>query len=773
MVEDGLGEGLTTGTGTEIASEAEGLVDGQVSLDGEQRSTGTLLLGVDVTTTAGEDTVDTTHGLLGHLDLDVEDGLEQSGVSQHGSGVQHTTSGGQDLTTTTVNGISVQGNIHDVEADRAHGLLSNGTLTGSPLETGDEGVLDFVQVLDSLGLVNQQVGTGGVGTETPDLTGVGDIPAVLVGKDTGTSLEIVTGGDLAGLDGLGDLLVQRLSSNVQTVVLVGRLGQGSHARLAADGLTVGDDGVRDTEGNTGVVLLEILQTDLQVQLTGTGNDVLTSLVDHGQDTGVGLGQTLETLDQLGQVVGVLDLNGTLDDGGDGELHDLEVVGSLGGGDGTRLEQELVDTNQTQDVTGGDILNGLNETTHHQNGTLDGLDEQVLLLTRGVVGTLDADLHTGADGTGEDTTEGVETTLVGGGHHLGNVEHQRSLGVAVPDTNADLVVSGTLVQSLGTVLLGSDGRGQVENDHLQHGISSRQELAHDNLEELLALELLLVAGELDIQLLDQGVDLLLLGVGDGVEDLEDGVQDELVEGTLQGLALVGLGLGPLLGLGVEEVVTPQTLHHLVTVNTELLGVLGRELADSEGPAVKTGTESNGTLVGVDLDITESLVEVGGDDDVDGLDGTSEGLVEVLLGDLELEQSTVDLVDDTDGLDTLTQGLTQDSLGLDTDTGDTVDDDQGTIGDTEGSSDLGGEVNVSGGVDQVDQELVTIDLLGDVLDILLIRQVSVQGDGSGLDGNASLLLICTRIRETSLTSLSSGDNTRTLDQGVGQGGLSVID
>lgn len=510
-----------------------------------------------------------------------------------------------------------------------------------------------------------------------------------------------------------------------------------------------------------------------MQLTGTGNDVLTSLVDHGQDTGVGLGQTLETLDQLGQVVGVLDLDGTLDDGGDGELHNLEVVGSLVVGDGTRLEQELVDTDQTQNVTGGDILNGLDETTHHQNGTLDGLDEQVLLLTRGVVGTLDADLHTGADGTGEDTTEGVETTLIGSRHHLGNVEHQRGLGVTVPDTNADLVVGGTLVQSLSTVLLGSDGRGQVKNDHLQHGISGRQELAHDDLEELLALELLLVGGELDLELLDQGVDLLLLGVGDGVEDLEDGVQDELVEGTLELLALVGVALGPLLGLGVEEVVTPQTLHHLVTINTELFGVLGGELADGEGPAVETGTESDGTLVGVDLDITKSLVEVGGDDDVDGLDGTREGLVEVLLGDLELEQSTVDLVDDTDGLDTLTEGLTQDSLGLDTDTGDTVDDDQGTIGDTEGSSDLGGEVNVSGGVDQVDQELVTVDLLRDVLDILLVRQVGVQGDGSGLDGNASLLFICTRIRETGLTSLSSGDNTRTLDQGVGQGGLSVID
>lgn len=219
--------------------------------------------------------------------------------------------------------------------------------------------------------------------------------------------------------------------------------------------------------------------------------------------------------------------------------------------------------------------------------------------------------------------------------------------------------------------------------------------------------------------------------------------------------------------------PETLKHLLAVNTELLGELDGELADSESPAVETGTEGNGTLLGVDLDITKSLVEVGGDDDVDGLDGTREGLVQVLLGDLEFEQSTVDLVDDQDGLDTLGQGLTKDSLGLDTDTGDTVDDDQGTVSDTQSSSDLRGEINVTGGIDQVDQELRAIDLLGDLLEILLIGELGVEGDGSGLDGDTTVLLIGTGVHVTTLTSLSSRDNTGTLDQGVGKGGLSVID
>jgi len=773
VIEDGLGEGLATGSGAEIGRETEGLVDGQVSLDHEQRGTGTLLLSVDVTTAAGEDTVDTTHSLLGNLDLDVEDGLEETGVGQHGSGVQSTTSSGDDLTTTTVNSISVQGNIEDVEADGTHGLLGNGTLAGSPLETGDNGILDFVEVLNGLGLVDEQVGTGGVGTEAPNLTGIGNIPTVLVSKDTGTSLEVVTGGDLARLNGEGDILLDGLSSHVQTVVLVGRLGQSSHAGGTSDGLTVSNDGVGDTEGNTSVVLLEILKTNLEVELTGTGNNVLARLVDHGQDTRVGLGETLETLDKLGQILGVLDLDGALHNGGDGELHDLHVVGSLIGGEGTGLEQELIDTDQTDNVTGGDILNGLNEATHHENGTLDGLDEEILLAAGDVVGTLDADLDTGLDGTGVDTTEGVETTLIGGGHHLGDVKHQRCSGVTVADTDASLVVGGTLVESLGTVLLGSDGGRKVDTDHLQKGISGRQELAHDELEEGLALELLLIVGEGDLELVEEGEDLITLVVVDSGEDLEDGVQDELVEGTLKGLALVLTLGGPLLGLGVEEVVAPETLEHLLAVNTELLGVLDGELANSEAPAVETGTEGDGSAVGVDLDVTESLVEVGGDDDVDGLNGTGEGLVQILLGDLELEKSTIDLVDAQNGLNTLGQGLTQDSLGLDTDTGDTVDNDKGTVSDTESGSDLGREIDVTGGIDQVDQELVTIDGLGNLLKILWVGELGVEGDSGGLDGNATVLLIGTGVHETSLTSLGGGNNTGTLDKGVGEGGLSVID
>jgi hypothetical protein len=198
-----------------------------------------------------------------------------------------------------------------------------------------------------------------------------------------------------------------------------------------------------------------------------------------------------------------------------------------------------------------------------------------------------------------------------------------------------------------------------------------------------------------------------------------------------------------------------------------------LADSEGPAVETRAEGNGTLVWVDLDITESLVEVCGNNDIDGLNDTGEILEQIFLGKLQFEQSTIDLVNDNDGLDTLTKSLSEDSLGLHAHTFDGVDDDESTIGDTESSGDFRGEIDVTGRIDQVDQEVVLLGLLWDILQVLGVLKLSVQGDGGWLDGDTTFLLIGTSVRKSSLAGLCRGNDTGTLDEGVGEGGFAVVD
>lgn len=65
-------------------------------------------------------------------------------------------------------------------------------------------------------------------------------------------------------------------------------------------------------------------------------------------------------------------------------------------------------------------------------------------------------------------------------------------------------------------------------------------------------------------------------------------------------------------------------------------------------------------------------------------------------------------------------------------------ESTIGDTESSSDLGREINVTRGVDQVDQEVVADGLLSlDVLGVLRLGEGGVQGDGSRLDSDTTCL------------------------------------
>jgi hypothetical protein len=136
-----------------------------------------------------------------------------------------------------------------------------------------------------------------------------------------------------------------------------------------------------------------------------------------------------TFHKLGEISGVLGLNCHSHDGGHAELHDTHVVSILEGGDSAGLDQELINADETANVAAGHILDGLNITSHHEDGSLDGLLVKILLLSRGVVGAHDAGLHAGGDSAREDTAEGVETALVGGGHHLRDVHHQGTVGVA--------------------------------------------------------------------------------------------------------------------------------------------------------------------------------------------------------------------------------------------------------------------------------------------------------------------------------------------------------
>jgi hypothetical protein len=167
-------------------------------------------------------------------------------------------------------------------------------LLGRPLETSNNGILNFVQVLHSLGAINENVGASAVGAEAPDLTGLSDVVLVLVAEVAATHLEVVTGVDLTLVNILSQTIGHGHRLHEQTIVLVGRLGQTHNARLLGYCLAVRHNGVGFLDGNASVVLFQILQANFQMQLTSASNDVLTRLFNQALHHRIGLGQTLQT-----------------------------------------------------------------------------------------------------------------------------------------------------------------------------------------------------------------------------------------------------------------------------------------------------------------------------------------------------------------------------------------------------------------------------------------------------------------------------------------------
>jgi len=111
------------------------------------------------------------------------------------------------------------------------------------LETGNDRVLDFAEILDSLGLIDEEIWSSGIWTETPNFTGISDIPSVIVGKDT--------------ISAEGQLLVEQLRKMERPLPLIYLSSDGlpkiaeSSGDLAFVGLGVDDE-------DESVVLLDFL-----------------------------------------------------------------------------------------------------------------------------------------------------------------------------------------------------------------------------------------------------------------------------------------------------------------------------------------------------------------------------------------------------------------------------------------------------------------------------------------------------------------------------------
>ena len=774
VIEDHLWEGLTRGGTTEVLIEAEGLHNWKVSLDDHEWGTFTLLLVEGTATPLGENAVDTTADSHWSGDFAKVDWLDESWGSGVLASVENTTAGWDDLTTVTVRSIGVEVNFDNVEADATEWFFAENTELGSPLEGGKEVLLDFLKVFGGLGGIDEEVWTSRVWTEAPNTASLSLFPAEPGGEFLSTGLDIHTWGDLVVLDSVKEWLIDWASLAHKPVELVSGLGHADDGGELSDGFTEGNDWWRPLDWDASIVLFKILKADFKVEFTGTGDDVLTGFFVGDLDAWVGLGKPVETFDKLWKVGSLLWLDGDTHDWGDRELHSLDWASDVGGGDGTALDEVLIDTDEGDGVTAWAVLKVLDLTTHHEDSPLDVGDVEVILVAWDVVSAHDADPLAGSDGTREDTTEGVETAFVGGWNHLGDVEHEWAVWLAIPDSLSALVILWTSVEGLGTVLLGLDWGWKVEDDHFKKGLSSWEPPPVDSAQEFTAFHLHFVVVELDAELLEHFHELWPLVSHDSPGEGNDWLENELAEGPWKELALIVDRLvEELPGGWVVVPLAPKLWHELADLNTELGGVELGELGKGEAEAVETRAEADGTLGWGNGEVTHWAiwVGVGGDDNVDVIDVLGEGLVHLFWVSVEFEKAPVDLVDDDDWLDPLGKGLTENSLGLDANAFNAVDDDEGTIGNTKGSSNFGGEVNMSWGVDKVDKETVTVGSL--VLWEVLLWHGVVKGHTSGLDSDATFLFIWAGIHITGTTGGFVGDDTGTSDKGVGKSGLTVID
>jgi hypothetical protein len=110
--------------------ETEGLSDWEVSLNHDKWGSGNWLFTNNDTSALSKATIDTTYCIIRALNFDQEDWLLEAGLGSEFSSEEDTSGSWGNLTTTSVNSISVEGNILDVETNTSHVLISHNTFLG-------------------------------------------------------------------------------------------------------------------------------------------------------------------------------------------------------------------------------------------------------------------------------------------------------------------------------------------------------------------------------------------------------------------------------------------------------------------------------------------------------------------------------------------------------------------------------------------------------------------------------------------------------------------
>lgn len=687
MGEDTLGEGLSGGGSSKGGGESEGFSDGEMGSDDVRGGSLDLFFFDNDSSSLIENVIDSSHTVSGSGDFGLEDGFLERGAGGEFTSVVDSSGGGDQLTTSSVDGIGVEDDVHDVDFDGSHVFVGHDGFFGGPLESIFHGVFDFVHELNSLGGVTKNVGSLIFGSEGPDFEGFTLFPTVFIDKTSGSFFGVGFGSTGSFFDFFGESFGEGFGLAIESVMFVGGFGETDLVGFFSDGFFIGDDGVGFDDFNVGEFGFQIMETDFDVEFSATSDDVFSSFFSGNDDEGVGFGKFLESIDQFGEILSIFGLDGDSDDGGDGVFHGSDAVSVFVGGEGSGFEEILIDSDESDSVTTRDIGDVFYGSTHHEDGSLDGFNVEVFFFTGLIVGSHDSDLFSGFDGSREDSSEGEESGFIGGGDHLGDVHHEGSVGVTLGHGFVGFVFLGSFVEIFGSVGLGGSGGGKVEHHHLNNDIGGVQPSGHDDLEEVFSDEVLFILFNGDSDGFEHLFGLIGISFHDSSGHLDDGGHDELTETSFQLLVSGVFVLGPFLFSSVVIIVSPEFFHHLGNFDLEFSRVNLGESGQGEGPLIFSGSEGDVTLLGVKHEVSHGFNFIVGNDNVDHINHSDEVLIHRFRIGLELKDRSINLVNHQHGSNSFGHGLSKHSFGLHANSFDGVDNDQSSISNSESGSDFG--------------------------------------------------------------------------------------
>ena len=128
MIEDTLREGLSSRILSQGSSESKGLIDRQVCFDNEHWSSHDLTFFNDMSSSLIQYSIDSSDNSLRALNFNQINWLQESGFSSQDSCIETSSSCRNNLTSSSMDGISMKSNIMDVESNCSKILVTENRL---------------------------------------------------------------------------------------------------------------------------------------------------------------------------------------------------------------------------------------------------------------------------------------------------------------------------------------------------------------------------------------------------------------------------------------------------------------------------------------------------------------------------------------------------------------------------------------------------------------------------------------------------------------------